>query len=162
MESIRKYLIAIVAACMILVIATALIQNERMRRIIRFLGGILIILVAVTPLLSLDVEELVQAMQSFDSAYAFDSETIQNNTQMLLAKHIKETTETYIENKADEIGATVQAEVTLDGGEYPIPTAARIIGSLNAEQVRELSSYLTDALGIPAEKQEWSLYETGG
>ena len=162
MESICKYLIAIVAACMILVIATALIQNERMRRIIRFLGGILIILVAVTPLLSLDVEELVQAMQSFDSAYAFDSETIQNNTQVLLAKHIKETTESYIENKADELGATVQAEVKLDGAEYPIPTAARIIGSLNAEQVRELSAYLTDALGIPEEKQEWSLYETGG
>lgn len=162
MDAVRGYLISLVAACMICAVSTALVKNGRMHKIVRFLGGILIALAAVTPLLSLRLDDLTGYLAEFDREYSLDVEGIEETTQSLLRKHIKQTAQTYIESKAEKLGASIQAEVTLDDGEYPKPIAARITGTLTPEQLAALSQYMTEALGIAQTAQEWRLYETDG
>lgn len=159
MEGIKSYLVAIVAACMLTVVASVLVQKSPLRKIVRLIGGILILLVAVTPLLRLDMSRIVDYLQG--SEYSFDTSAVEQTWQSQLSEHIKQTTETYIENEAGRLGATVQATVTLTEEEYPVPCHAVLIGTVDADQMEALSEYMETSLGIPRTEQEWKLYGTG-
>ena len=159
MEGIKGYLVAIVAACMLTVVASVLVQKSPLRKIARLIGGILILLVAVTPLLRLDMSQIVEYLQG--SEYSFDTSAVEQTWQSQLSEHIKQTTETYIEQEAARLGATVQAKVTLTEEEYPVPYHAILIGSVNTGQMNALTAYMETCLGIARTEQEWRLYGTG-
>ncbi len=159
MEGIKGYLVSIVAACMLTVVANVLVQKSPLRKIVRLIGGILILLVAVMPLLRLDMSRIVDYLQG--SEYSFDTSAVEQTWQSQLSEHIKQTTETYIENEADRLGATVQATVTLTEEEYPVPCHAVLIGTVDADQMEALSEYMETSLVIPRTEQEWRLYGTG-
>ena len=159
MEEIKGYLVAIVAACMLTVVASVLVQKSPLRKIVRLIGGILILLVAVTPLLRLDMSQIVEFLQG--SEYSFDTSAVEQTWQSQLSEHIKQTTETYIEQEAARLGATVQAKVTLTEEEYPVPCHAVLIGTVDADQLEALSEYMETSLGIARTEQEWKLYGTG-
>lgn len=158
MGTIRGYLISLVAACMIAVLASVLLHGSPINKFVRLIGGVLVLLVAVSPLLSVDTEQLSERLKEICAVNSFDTDEIAKKTHSALAEHIKQTTETYIENKAAELGAAIQAEVRLTNDEYPVPKKVRIIGTLSLEQIESLTAYLTDSLGIPQEQQEWKLY----
>ena len=160
METVRSYLISLVAVCMIAVLASVLVHGSPINKFVRFIGGILVLLVAVSPLLSVDTEKLSERLKEICEANSFDTSAVEEKTHSVLSEHIKKTTETYIENKAAELGAAIQAEVTLTNDEYPVPHKVRILGTLTAEQISSLAAYLTDSLGIAPENQEWKLYGT--
>ena len=159
MEGIKGYLVAIVAACMLTVVASVLVQKSPLRKIVRLIGGILVLLVAVTPLLRLDMSRIVEYLQG--SEYSFDTSAVEQTWHSQLSEHIKQTTETYIENEANRLGAAVQAKVTLTEEEYPVPCHAVLIGTVDADQMEALSEYMAASLGIPRTEQEWRLYGTG-
>lgn len=152
MEELRTYLIAIVAVCMLAAVAAAMVKNPAIARIVRFVGGILIALTVITPLLSMDFSA-ISADLSLDAE--FDTREVEEKMHAQLSANIKRTTEAYIEAKAAELGAAVQATVTLTDETYPQPASVTIVGTLDAEQLLALSLYLSDALGIPEGKQEW-------
>ena len=160
METVRSYLISLVAVCMLAVLASVLVHGSPIRKFVRLIGGILVLLVAVSPLLSVDTEKLSERLKEICEANSFDTNAVAENRYSVLSEHIKQTTETYIENKAAELGAAIQAEVTLTNDEYPVPNKVRIIGTLTAEQISSMAAYLTDSLGIAPEHQEWKLYGT--
>ena len=87
-----------------------------------------------------------------------DTSEIEKNSHAALEEHIRDTAEAYIEKKAKELGAAVQAKVTLTKEEYPVPLSARIIGSLSAQQQLALSNYMCHEMGIEVTRQEWELY----
>lgn len=158
MDGVRGYLISVIAVCMITVIADVLIQKSSLRRIVRLIGGILVLLVAIRPLLSLDMGQISSYLEQISSSYDFDTEKIKGDQDELLRAHIKRTAETYIEDKASELGGIVQAEIVLSDGEYPIPQKVTLTGTLSPEQVQTLSAYIETALDIPTARQEWRLY----
>lgn len=160
MDAIRTYLVSLVAACMIAVLATVLVQGSPIHKIVRLVAGVLVLLVAISPLLSIDTERLGQELERICSAHSFDTSAVEENSRSVLAEHIKRTTETYIENKAAELGAAIQAKVTLSEEEYPVPIGVTIIGTLSLEQVEALTGYLTESLAIAPQNQEWKLYGT--
>lgn len=158
MEAIRNYLLSVVAVCMITVIAGVLIQKSSLQKIVRLLGGILVLLVAVRPLLSLDMGKISAYLQELNAGYHFDVDGIKLTQNELLRQQVKQSAEKYIENEAKQIGGMLQAEVVLSDDEYPIPTSVTLIGTLTPEQVQTLSAYIETALNIPVNRQEWRLY----
>lgn len=160
METIRGYLISLVAVCMIAVLASVLLHGSPINKFVRLIGGILVLLVAVSPLLTVNTERLSERLEGICGTYAFDTDSVAEERRSFLSEHIMQTTETYIENKAAELGAAIQAEVTLTNDEYPVPNKVKIIGTLTVEQIESLAAYLTDSLGIAPENQEWKLYGT--
>lgn len=158
MEEIRKYLLTVVAVCMISVIADVLIQKSALKKVVRLLGGVLILLVAIRPLLSLDMGRLSAYLGELNGNYRFDTGAIQSAQAERLRQQVKQTAETYIENQAKALGGTLQAEVELSDGEYPVPVSVTLIGTLTPEQVLTVSAYIETALDIPPARQEWRLY----
>lgn len=158
MEGIRNYLLSVVAVCMITVIAGVMIQKGSLQKIVRLIGGILVLLVAIRPLLTLDMEKISEYLQELNATYSFDTENIKSTQLELMRERVKASSEAYIENKAKELGGMLQAEVTLSDGDYPVPVGVTLIGTLTPEQARAVSEYIETALNIPASLQEWRLY----
>lgn len=158
MDEIRAYLLSVVAVCMITVIAGVLIHKSALQKIVRLIGGVLILLVAVRPLLSLDMSRISAYLAEVNATYQFDTGKIKRTQNELMCEQVRQTAETYIENKAKESGGTVQAEVTLSDGDYPVPIGVTLIGTLTPEQVQTLSALIENTLNIPPDRQEWRLY----
>ena len=158
MEGIRGYFLAIVAACMLAVLACALLKNSKMQRITKFIAGILILLTVATPLLRIDTAALAERISELGRGSRFDTQEISKDYQTMLRALVKKNTQTYIEDKAQELGGIIQAEVTVGSGEYPAPEHVALTGTMTPEQAQRLESYIADSLGIPPEQQEWKLY----
>lgn len=158
MEGIRGYFLAIVAACMLAVLACALLKNSKMQRITKFIAGILILLTVATPLLRIDTAALAERISELGRGSRFDTQEISKDYQTMLRALVKKNTQTYIEDKAQELGGIIQAEVTVGSGEYPAPEHVVLMGTMTPEQAQALESYIADSLGIPPEQQEWKLY----
>lgn len=158
MEGIRGYFLAIVAACMLAVLACALLKNSKMQRITKFIAGILILLTVATPLLRIDTAALAEKISELGRGSRFDTQEISKDYQTMLRALVKKNTQTYIEDKAQELGGIIQAEVTVGNGEYPAPEHVVLTGTMTPEQAQALESYIADSLGIPPEQQEWKLY----
>lgn len=68
---------------------------------------------------------------------------------------IKEETEAYIQDKAEELGAQIRAEITLSEDDFPIPVSVVIRGS-PAEHIRgRLQRILETDVGIEKENITW-------
>ena len=145
MEAIRSYLTAVVAVSMIAVLASALAHGSRMERVVRFAAGLLALLVCVTPLLRLDARTLTDVLEQAERALDYDASGTDRTRQDMLRDLIRENTERTIEKQAEALGMLVRADVTLTG-------------TLDPEQVRALSEFLSQSLGIPAERQTWKTY----
>ena len=158
MGAVREYLLRLVAVCMLAALAAVLVRSSPASRIVRLIGGVLVLLVAVSPLLSIDTQQLSRRLEQICTEHFFDTSAVEENTRAALASHIKRTTETYIESNAASLGAAIQAEDEVSNGEQPVPERVTVIGTLTAEQTLALRQYLTDSLGISPEKQEWKLY----
>lgn len=145
MEAIRSYLTAVVAVSMIAVLASALAHGSRMERVVRFAAGLLALLVCVTPLLRLDARMLTDVLEQAERALDYDASGTDRTRQDMLRDLIRENTERTIEKQAEALGMLVRADVTLTG-------------TLDPEQVRALSEFLSQSLGIPTERQTWKTY----
>ena len=158
MEAIRSYLTAVVAVSMIAVLASALSHGSRMERVVRFAAGLLALLVCVTPLLRLDARTLTDVLEQAERALDYDASGTDRTRQDMLRDLVRENTERTIEKQAEALGMLVRADVTLTEEEYPQPWSATLTGTLDPEQVRALSEFLSQSLGIPTERQTWKTY----
>lgn len=159
MQGLREYFTAVLAVCMLAVIVNSLAKKGNIQKIVRLVLGILIVLVVLKPLGAIDLDALSMGFLEL-TGQQLDLQEPEEAYKTALHKQIKESTEQYIEDRANVLGAYVQAKVTLSDDEYPVPIAVQIVGSLNTEQAKALHAYVTDSLGIAEENQEWKVYDT--
>ena len=159
MEAIRSYLTAVVAVSMIAVLASALAPTAAgWSASCAFAAGLLALLVCVTPLLRLDARTLTDVLEQAERALDYDASGTDRTRQDMLRDLVRENTERTIEKQAEALGMLVRADVTLTEEEYPQPWSATLTGTLDPEQVRALSEFLSQSLGIPTERQMWKTY----
>ncbi len=162
MEQLRGYLVAIVAVCMICVIAGLLVRGGLPARITRLAGGLLVLLAVAVPLLRLDLSGLTERLEEYWSVRDFDAEEYTRRTQKALREQLAHSAEKLIVEYAAELDAQVTAEVTVSTDDIPEPLTVTVTGTLDEEQLRALSAYLRDAIGIAPSRQKWRLHETEG
>lgn len=158
MDSVRTYLLSIVAACMISAVSGVFIHSRMTAKVLRLISGVLILLVVVSPLLGLRPESFKDLFDSSGQT-EFLPEEARAQAQTLLADQIRKSTEKYIETKAAEFGLAIQAHVEVSDGNLPKPVSVEFIGTGTAEQMKKLTDYVASGMEIPAENQRWKLYE---
>lgn len=157
MERLWDYFMGIVAAAMLVAVAQSVLSTPRIRKIAALCGGAVLLLTVLSPLVDVQLGELSFSMEKLEpeSAAAFSQMQDERTAQMNAI--IKRTTETYILDKAEQIGAVISVEVTLAASEdgYNYPSGVTIAGAVTAHQKQVLTAYLAQELGIPAERQVW-------
>lgn len=157
MDSVRTYLLSVVAVCMLAVLAVSMVREQSVQKVVRLIGGLLVLVVTVSPLIRLDRKTLSRYVT--DSLSEYGIQTQEQEVHERWKEHIRATTEAYISEKADQLGATLKVTVTVSDDEIPVPTAVRLVGTADVFQRAELTKCLAEELNISAEGQVWELYD---
>ena len=153
MTFLRSWLLGVVACAVLVSLAGQLTDGGTMKKIVRFAGGMLLMLAMLRPLLRLDLASLDVDLASYREAVAQLELELAQRQEDSLAAVIAERTGAYIEDKADELGLSVRAAVRteeVDG--VPLPVSVTLCGEENAA----LADCIERELGIAKEDQLWS------
>lgn len=155
---LKSYLLSIVATGLLLSVVLSMVPKGTIRKIAGMVGGVLMVLAILSPLVAIDHDRISQAV----SKYLVEAETIQSGIEIesreLLSQVITEKCESYILDKACNMGIQVQVEIFLDDtAQYPYPDYVVIRGSWTPSEKSYLCKSISEELGIPEEQQEWLL-----
>ena len=153
MDGLRAYVLGIAAASMLCGVLIRLTRNSGSAEIVRMLCGIFLTIVLIQPLTGKkdrlweatlpDVGEQAEEIIAEGRAAAEDSRK----------EFIKERLEAYILSRGGELGADIQADISL--GKDCLPTRIRVMGSISPIYRSKLTQIIASELGIPREQQEW-------
>ncbi len=157
MDGIRTYLLQITAAAMLCGIVTGILGKKGMLgTTVKLLSGIFMALAVVSPWLNLRLDSL----QSFMGSISFDASSAVAEGEFSATQEmkaiIKQKVEAYILDKADSLGAEINANVSLCGDAMPAPNGVTISGKFSPYAKSVLSAYIADDLGIDLEDQIWT------
>lgn len=153
----KSYLFSVIAAAILVSLFSALPQKKGISRILRLCCALFLFAALLTPLMHLELEHPKQ----WFSQYMPDEDIInqavedsENETAVLITRQ----TEEYILDKAEELGLSLSAEITLASlsEHYQYPYSVMLHGKWTQAQKEALSQYITQTLGIPEERQIWS------
>lgn len=150
---IREYILSIAGAAIIGSCATILSGNQK---IIKIICGIFVALSICQPIIRMNFDTNIPSIAVFSSTadqITFDACT---STARYQRGIIKDHIETYICNKASDLGCTVSASVTLSDKEPYQPLCISIKGEVSPYAKTVLSETLESELGVPSEAQKWN------
>ena len=155
-DALSGYLLRLTAAAMLTALASAVTPKGGARRAAVFAGGLILILVALSPLIQLDYDQFAKYFSQLEMQADAAANGVTVTNREIVAMLITEKAETYILDKAAQLGAEVTVSVETDAdGDWPYPVAVTIQGSVVETQKTALSAYIAAELAIPAERQEW-------
>lgn len=154
--SLREYLLSLCAACLLVTVIMSVLRQGTAQRLAGIAGGLVIILTAISPLLKIDPDTMTRAVWKLNMDTEAACSGVEIGSRALLKQVITEKCESYILDKARNLGMQIQVEVTLcDAEDYPYPEKVILRGSWSVLERNRLSEYISEDLGVPAERQEW-------
>ena len=146
MTFLRSWLLSVTACAVLVSIVQQLTDGGTMKKIVRFAGGMGLMLLSRTfDLPELDVGHYREAVEAL-------KQTLNAEQDSALGDSIAAQTQAYIEDKASSLGLSVRAEVQTalrDG--VPFPDSVTLYGENSAA----LGAYIVQELGIAEENQLW-------
>lgn len=159
-QFIRDYLLSVVAVALLSSAALSIVPKGTMHKTLMFLCGLIMILVAIKPVTKIDFADLSNIVDQakIDVEKSLSGTTV--NQQQMVGAIIKEQAETYILDKAADLGFAPTVSVQIQYGEdYPYPYSAEISGCYTDAQRQQLTYDLVKNLAIPEARQEWNANE---
>ena len=154
MEGLRQYALSLLCTSLICAIGCAAMP-EGYRKAARFLCGLLMALILLSPLTDLDVDGLLRQLvpkQAEARAYIRQGEAM---ALEVASGCIEQQIRAYILDKATALGAQIQVTVAVKQVLPPVPETVTIHGSVTPEIIRQLSESIERELGIAKEDQRW-------
>lgn len=148
----REYILSVVCSVLIGGVVVNLVSDLRYGKLIRFVYGTCLAVSVLGPLSVADITDSVDFSLESESPELLIERGRQEALRMR-EECITEACETYISNKAKDLGAIVTADVYLD--ETLKPYFAEIYPQTDSEQYPGLEQILEDDLGITKENQAW-------
>lgn len=154
MSALREWFLGVTAAALAVSLAQALTPEGTIKKIGRLVGGLVLLLSAVRPLMGWEGVSLGGLSLSPDPAVV--EEAAQSGTQVMKTL-IAQKAGAYIVDKGQSLGFTCKAEVGVaeDSAGWPIPWEATVFGEWTQAQKKALSQAVEEELGIPAQRQSF-------
>lgn len=155
MSQIGQYIISLVAAAIICSCMTAMLPKKGPAGgILRFLCGLFMTLTLFAPI----VEYRLPDFDTFFSKYSYDAEEsfadAQKVSEQIKTEYITERISSYILDKADSLGISVSVDISLN--DTLLPEMVIIKGAASPFAKSKLSDYVSENLGIPEDKLQWT------
>ena len=153
MEFLRQWLLGVIACAMLVSVVQQLCPEGSVRKLARFTGGLLLLCAMLRPLTTVELPGVDWDAGGYREAVArleLELGAAQENT---MAEGIAAELEAYIEDKAESLGANVQAQVTMGTGSgAPLPERVALRGAYSAA----LAEAIEAELGVTKERQTWT------
>ena len=156
MNSVRHYIFGIVCCALLAAgIKSIPISSGAMKTLLNRLCGILVVLSVISPLLKFEYPNL----ENLEGFIGSDSQTLIASGQQMAREQeteiITQQTRTYILDKAQALGAMIEAEVGLSDERPFVPVSVTIKGNLSPYARQVLENIIQNDLGIRKEDQLW-------
>lgn len=156
MNVLKQYLLSITAAALLFSFSSELLTSGKWKKISGLLGSIILILAIVSPIFSLDTDDLTRSISKFLLETEMEQTGIEINSRELQSILIKENIQTYIQDRAMAMGIKLQVDVRMrDDGQFPIPDFVALHGAISTDEKEKMIRFISGDLGIPEDKQEW-------
>lgn len=156
MDSIRSYLLSVVAAAVICGIVTRLLGEKGTQgAVAKLLTGIFLALTVISPLAKVKLDRLTDLTESYRVDGFTAAAAGEEMTREALAQSIKAQSEAYILDKATALEVTLAVEVTLTDEDIPVPCEVRLSGQVSPYAKNKLAGIIAEDLGIGKECQTW-------
>lgn len=154
MAAARAWLTAVVSVTLLLSVVQTLTPKGSLREIASFVGGLLLLAVLLRPLGSVDLSAVSLNLDAYRQTVEQRQAELEQEGQKELVGLIEAELESYISDKAADMGLTLRVQVTveLDGSGVPAPVSVELTGPRS----EALSRWLETELGVPAERQVWN------
>ena len=153
MAIIREYLLSITVASIICGMVAGITKKDgTISAIIKLLSGIFLTITMLAPIIRFPLSNITLHV---DTISADAAHTVAVGKQIAadeMKTIIISNTRTYILEKAEKLGADIDVEVYLQD---LIPKSVRIIGQVSPYTKLQLTSYISEELGIAVEDQQW-------
>lgn len=160
LQTIRTWIIGICAGAIICAIAQTVAPKSRSGSAVKLACGFMTAALLIGPIKSFDFQQYALSLSEIKGRGGMYAQNAMVHGGDMLKSVIEEQSETYILDKAEELGiqnafADVYA-ATAGEGEYPLPYSVELGGEAELGQRKKLSAYIEGELGIPAVRQYWS------
>lgn len=156
-DLLHSWITGLTAAAILAAGAEILTPKGPVEKVTRFVCGIMLTAVLMSPLLSADMETFSWSLADYRNTVAELTADLESQQNRLVRTYIEQESAAYILDEAHVLGITDGvAEVSAKwGDESWIPYKACMRMQTTQEQRLRLSSWITAQLGIPEERQQW-------
>ncbi len=155
MTAIKAYILRLVFCGFLVSLTGSVLRGKRSAKAVSLCGGCLLILVAVRPLLRVDLSRLPDLVTGLTRSEREEAAREKNNE--ILRRLIEEQTAEWIEDRGRELAMEITATVTAkeEGSGCFVPDQVAIAGNWTQETRDALSEIIRRDLEIPPTRQRW-------
>ena len=153
MDSLRAWLLGVVLTAFAAGLAGEMVPKGRERAVVRMVGGLLIALALLRPLEMLSGERIDFSEMNLTQQAEEQAEQYRHSREKELSAIIAARIESYIWDKATELGLDCTVKVTVDRDENGVALPETV--EIHAVYDPALAVWIEEVVGIPAEKQIW-------
>ena len=153
MNMLRRWLLGVVLTSFAVGMTQRIVPRGREQAWIRLIGSLLLTLALLKPLVDIPWENTAIDVGTWGASIQSEAGNYRELHQKELAAIIAEKLETYIWDKAVDLGleGDVSVSVSEQPNGIPLPDSVSIGASFDPA----LAAWLEEVVGIPAEKQIW-------
>lgn len=156
MNALAGFVFSVFAASMICGVLQVIGKETGFLHLIKLLCGIFLMLTVLVPVSQISLEGISPFAIPYSSLGEQAAKTGEDYARNSLSWIIKEETQSYILDKANQMGASIIADVTVSSDPIPIPVSVSITGDISGQQRLQLEELLTKDLNIAKENQTWT------
>ena len=159
MQMLRAYLLRLTACSFLVSICAALVSQPKLKRLVKLMGGCLLALTALQPLLSIDFTALPDLLYPYGLSQQNAVDEAERKNAQLLEDLIRKQTEASIQDALDEQGIDARFHLTLRMDQsvgMPVPWSVTVYADCDEEKQNLISDFFSSELGIAKERQVWS------
>lgn len=153
MDAFRSWLLGVVFTAFAAGLAAELVPKGRERALVKMVCGALTALAMLRPLGMICWEQDSVSVGNFTRQTRQQTEHYRLEQEKAFSAIIAERTESYIWDKATELGLECTVRVIVSAGESAVPLPEMV--ELEAVYDPVLAVWIEEVVGIPAEKQIW-------
>lgn len=161
-ELFRTMLLGVTAAALCVGAALSLARGQALREVIRFAGGLAVLLAVLQPLSQLRLPDIRAGLQLIKEQTYHQRTQYQQQSEQALVQAAVDTVATHIEQRAQQMGASCEVTLTTiqdTQGTTQITGAQMDCAPKDQMQAAELAQMVTEC-GIPKELQRWTWTNT--
>ena len=157
MSRMGQYLFSVLTAAL----ATSLVGvifngNKSVGSIIKFISGIFLGLTVISPILNVQSFNISDHFSSLTTNAEIIADTGSDFAAANQKAIIMEQASAYVLEKAKALNLDVEVELVLGSDEIPVPEQIYIQGAVSPFARNQLSTFISDNIGIPEDRQIWS------
>lgn len=157
MEDLQAYVLSVTAGAVLCTLAVMIVgEKGTSAAIVRLICGIIMASIVIKPLGNLVSVNLSGYYGDLEAQAAAAVSAGTETAYRLTSERIKEQTCSYILDKAESLGLSLEVDVTLDRGTIPVPIQVSISGHASPSARSALTQIISQDLGIGKEDQIWN------